>query len=472
MKFLVKLFFASLIFSFLPFINTYGVETRFPASMVSNTIPVVYINTAEGQNIVDKVTPVSAGFVLDPTISEYEGVGTWEQPLEMTIRGRGNYTWKQAKKPYKLKFSEKVSLCGLPKSKHYALLAHIVNTSHVWADNEMAYEMARIIGMPWAPHTVPVELVLNGEYLGVYFLSETIRIEKNRLNIFEQEDGETDSEIIPYGWLIELDNSGGNLKIQEKENLTLRFTFHSPENLSDEQWSFISQEMQTLTDAIYDEDNPDKWTEYFDAKSLAQYFIIREILHDSDAYSGSFYFYKDKEENAKWHFGPLWDCTNQSQYKSRYLFQNPDVRVCWLSKIVLSPAFERAVREEWTSFYNTENLEKVMNHLEDYSSNLDLAFEASNLRWKDADIQLYYRKGHLASLKQALYNNTSWINDHLNINDIAQAYIESSLILDSKIKPSITKYFKIDGTPLLSNPTAPGLYIYKQGDDVGKILIK
>ena len=153
----------------------------------------------------------------------------------------------------------------------------------------MAYEMARIMGMPWAPRTVPVELVLNGEYLGVYFLSETVRIEKNRLNIFEQEDGETDSSIIPCGWLIEIDNSGADVVIPENDHLRIYFSFQSPEELSDEQFEYISKELQMLTDIIHDPDDPDRWTEYIDAKSMAQYFIIREILHDSDAYSGSFY---------------------------------------------------------------------------------------------------------------------------------------------------------------------------------------
>ena len=62
--------------------------------------------------------------------------------------------------------------------------------------------------------------------------------------------------------------------------------------------------------------------------------------------------------------------------------------MCWISRLILSPAFEKAVREEWAKFYNEENLQKIMNHLEDYSKDLDKAFEASNLRWKDASITI------------------------------------------------------------------------------------
>lgn len=91
--------------------------------MASGTLPVIYIDTEGGMEIVDKVTPVPAEFYIDPTTSGQEAVGSAESPVELTIRGRGNYTWQQVKKPYKLKFDKKISLFGLPKSKHYALLA-------------------------------------------------------------------------------------------------------------------------------------------------------------------------------------------------------------------------------------------------------------------------------------------------------------------------------------------------------------
>ena len=450
--------------------------TEYPASMVSGTIPVIYINTEDNQEIVDKTTQIAAGFYMDPETSGYPVIGTEDNPVDLTIRGRGNWTWLQVKKPYKLKFSEKVSLCGLPKSKHYALLAHIVYTSHVWADNEMAYEMSRIMGMPWAPHTVPVELVLNGEYMGVYFLSETVRIEKNRLNIFEQEDGETDPDIIPYGWLVEIDNSAADIKIPENENLTLYFTFHTPEELSPQQKDYITNELQTITEIIYDPNDPDLWTEYIDAKSMAQYFIIREILHDSDAYAGSFFLYKDKEENAKWHVGPLWDCTNQSYDKPCYIphwiTEYPQLRLSWITRLILSPAFERAVREEWKTFYKEENLQRIMNYLENYSKNLDKAFEASNLRWKDSNVQLYDRTAHLAVLREALYNNTQWINSHLNINEIARNFNESLGISDLEKEDGRAVYYTIDGHILHIKPTKPGIYIYKQGGKTEKIYIR
>lgn len=139
-------------------------ENAWPASMVTGTLPVVYINTQDAAPIVDKVNPIPAGYYMDPMGSDYAAEGSAQEPIALTIRGRGNSTWLQPKKPYKLKFDKKQSLFGLPKSKHYALMAHCFSDGDVWQANLAGFEMSRMLGMGWAPHMVPVELVLNGSY--------------------------------------------------------------------------------------------------------------------------------------------------------------------------------------------------------------------------------------------------------------------------------------------------------------------
>lgn len=178
-------------------------DQSYPASIVSGTLPIIYINTENATPIVDKVTPIPAGlYVTVPEGSEYTPTGAEDAPVALTIRGRGNASWEIPKKPYKLKFDKKTSLLNLPKSKHYALLHH--NQGFVdYLTSMSAMEMMRRLTGKWAPHILPVEVVLNGRYDGLYFLAETIKIDSNRLDIFEQEDGEIDPEIIPYGWLVD-----------------------------------------------------------------------------------------------------------------------------------------------------------------------------------------------------------------------------------------------------------------------------
>ncbi len=125
-------------------------DIEFPATMVSGAIPVIYINTENNAPILDKVTLVNATCHIDCSMTDdFDDFGSIENPLELTIRGRGNSSWLVDKKPYKLKFSKKQSLFGLPKSKHYALIAEskTIGMMSFWA-----FELARKLGMAWAPH--------------------------------------------------------------------------------------------------------------------------------------------------------------------------------------------------------------------------------------------------------------------------------------------------------------------------------
>lgn len=451
-------------------IPVHSENPMYPSSMASGTIPIIHITTEAERPIEDKETAIPALFYIEQKESAYEVVGSKESPISLTIKGRGNYTWEQPKKPYKLKFDSKISLFGLPKSKHYALMAHIVNSGHVWADNEAGFELARKIGMSWAPHTVPVELIINDEYMGVYFLSETVRIEENRVNIFEQEDEETDPEIIPYGWLVEIDNhwDDNQLRFYEYDDRWIVFTFHSPEVLSHIQWDYIEFEMKEINEAIHDSDDPDRWTNYIDAESLAQYFIVREILHDPDAYSGSFYMTKDKEDKAKWKVGPIWDCTSQTDMKDSYIthwkYSEGDQNLSWMPTLMRSPAFEKAVKEVWRNFYSEENINAVIAHVRQYAEDLDEAFAANNERWKELHPnQHYQRKEQLGYIERALKNNAQWIDSHLNINEICENFNTAVEEITLPENPEKT-YFTIEGIRLKGEPNSPGLYILRMGN--------
>ncbi len=96
------------------------------AATYSGTLPVLYIQTENNTPITSKEDYLQATYYLDAMgIDGYESIGSVAEPLTMEIKGRGNYTWSGFnKKPYRIKLSDKQSLLGLTKSKHFALMAH------------------------------------------------------------------------------------------------------------------------------------------------------------------------------------------------------------------------------------------------------------------------------------------------------------------------------------------------------------
>ena len=103
----------------------------------------------------------------------------------------------------KLSLQKKLSPLGLDNSKHFILLPHADDMSGYLRD-ESGFEMSRLLGMEYTPLQKPVEVVLNGDYIGLYFLCEMIRVEQGRVDVLEQQDNDMNPYNVSGGWLLEL----------------------------------------------------------------------------------------------------------------------------------------------------------------------------------------------------------------------------------------------------------------------------
>lgn len=131
----------------------------------SGTLPILYINTEDSQEIDQKEKYINANWWLETYgIEGYESIGTSQNPEKMGIRGRGNTSWRHdGQKPYKIKLDKKTSLLGMGKNKHWALLTRVKR----WElySEILAFEMGRQLEMPFVPEVRPIEVVLNGNYI-------------------------------------------------------------------------------------------------------------------------------------------------------------------------------------------------------------------------------------------------------------------------------------------------------------------
>ncbi len=98
------------------------------------------------------------------------------------MSGRGNGTWStDLKKPYNIKLNKSTSLLNMAAAKKWCLLANAMDNSLI--KDELTYDFADYIGIKYQPHSKPVDLFVNGQYLGAYNLAEKVEIKSNRLDI-------------------------------------------------------------------------------------------------------------------------------------------------------------------------------------------------------------------------------------------------------------------------------------------------
>ena len=327
-------------------------ESDQPATAWSGTLPVMFINTVDAAPITGKEKYVDATYYIDPMGCEgVEALGSKEAPLVTQIKGRGNYTWSGfEKKPYRLKFKDKASPLGMPSSRHFVLLAH-ADDNLGFQRNECGLTISRLLGMPWTPESEPLEVVLNGDYIGLYFLTQNVRVSKERVNVTEQQDLATTD--VDGGWLVEIDNydTDPHVTVQGPEG-PIWFTYKSPEELSTQQEAYLQSQMDAINDAIYNgerqgDDTPLSRLVDFDV--LARYYITQEIVDDTESFHGSCYLNRQRGESEKWKFGPVWDFGNafQREWREQFIFQNPTWSQVWIGGIYEFPAFQAKVKEIW-----------------------------------------------------------------------------------------------------------------------------
>nr|MCR5215101.1 CotH kinase family protein [Eubacterium sp.] len=175
-------------------------------------IPVLYFNIDESKGTIEAMNQSpdhTAECYGSVTIKVPEGYKSeysdqtaedmYDLELEY-IRGRGTSSWIiPDKKPYKMKFDKGQDLFGMGKNKHWVLLANAMDNTFL--RNKITYKLGEELGMDYVMSSIPVEVVMNGRYYGLYYLCEHVRIGKTRIAIDELEEKDTSADKITGGYL-------------------------------------------------------------------------------------------------------------------------------------------------------------------------------------------------------------------------------------------------------------------------------
>ena len=353
----------------------------------TRTLPVVYINTQNKQAVNDTETQVPMTLYIDSVIPDYHPLGSAQAPIPGTIKGRGNWTWNGFdKKPYKIKFDTKHKVLGMPNNRHWCLMA---NTDDYLGFLKMpaGFFISKALGLRWTPRTRPVELVLNGQYMGLYFLTEHVRIASHRVHIHEQADNETHRDSISGGWLVEIDNypSENNITFQEGNGQHVMVSLKEPESLSSQQRQYIENQIYSLNNALYGSSETDL-IQRLDIHEAARYYLVQEIMEDCESYHGSCFLYKDRDSlgvTDPWKFGPVWDFGNAyNRHQETWIYDNPTFAQYWIGQLAQWPVFQQALREQWWIYYHTQK-DEVRAKISDLATTITPAAKNDAVVWRN-----------------------------------------------------------------------------------------
>ena len=230
-------------------------------------------------------------------------------------------------------------------------------------------------------------MVINGDYRGLYFLTESIRVEPDRVNITELDDNVSDPTLASGGYLVELDNydEDNQIRMEEKSCVDghfldmLRVTWDTPEEYSDLQKRFVTDQFSAMNDAVGD--NSDNLWRYLDLDDAARYYLVEEIISHTESYHGSTYLFRDRGSDQKWHFSPLWDCGNAFSGPDNDFFYNHDLfGTTWIPSIRENDTFNEKVKATWLWFMNN-GYNGIYDDIDQYVDRISAAARADFRRW-------------------------------------------------------------------------------------------
>lgn len=237
---------------------------------------------------------------------------------ELTIKGRGNSSWKNApKKSYTIKFKEKQNFLGLGENKSFALVANYFDKTLL--RNMTSYELAKNVfdKMPWNPGTKCVQLFINNVYQGVYLAVETIKISGSRVDIPDVSKCDNIDEFEKFGFILEIDSrQDEDFNFETEKNVPFSLKEPGGEDLQpsvkESLQEKIKGKIQAAENAVYSEDfaNPESeayYGKFLDVDSFVDWWLMEELAKNTDSnfYSSCYVYFKPDEK--KLFMGPVWD---------------------------------------------------------------------------------------------------------------------------------------------------------------------
>lgn len=257
------------------------------------------------------------------------------------IKGRGNTSWEQEKKPYNITLQDSVTLPGMTgQTTDYSLVS---SSDLTFLRNRISNEMGELAGTG-SMACIRVNLYINNSFEGVYELYQRITPENMNLTDLEELteqanplrseeslnqlttglplddwnqsitgkwwDYENNPENITGGYILEADNAirysgeASGFILESGAYMVSK----SPAYLSEAQYQYISSYVQECENVMRESVGLDDYqalSAYIDISSFVGKYLVEEVSKNIDCSSTSQYFYKDQD--GLLHAGPVWD---------------------------------------------------------------------------------------------------------------------------------------------------------------------
>lgn len=295
-------------------------NTIFVTGEFTSNLPVIVIDT-DGKKVNNFRETDGTFYLYDRDVHGNTNYGKNASPVvvsDCTVKIRGQSSAQiYDKKQYKIHLenadgtNNNIALLGMPQENDWIINGTYGDTTVM--HNYLVYKLAAEMDFGWAPRvryceayiTSDKDNMTDDEYLGLFVLMESIKIDANRVNVTK---GDKTSKPEDIGYVFARDKGVDNSNALRTKYDTYKLEAPSADSISASQKVYLKNKIQAFEDVLYSNNfkDPERgYRAYFDADSYIDAVLLTELTKNVDGIRLSTYFKMDTDGIIR--YGAVWD---------------------------------------------------------------------------------------------------------------------------------------------------------------------
>jgi len=412
------------------FVSGYHVNSQ---TFTDSNLPIIIIETVNGDEIPDEPKILGTMKIIQRPNGDRNFVSDASNEAFLNYSGtigietRGSSSQELLKKPYGIDTLEddgiendNVQLLGMPKENDWILNSFAFDDSMM--RDYISYTMARQMGQ-YAVNLKYCEVVLNGDYIGLYALSEKIKRDGDRVDIAKLSDDENSLPEITGGYIIQTDRTGGDNPPEAWNNNGAGYIHEKPnsDDITSAQSSYIESVFRDLDDNATNSIITSGYPSIIDVPSFVDYMLVAEFASNVDAYALSTFYHKDR--SGKLRAGPVWDYNltygndlfqwgYDRSFTDVWQFNYSNIGANFWGDLFADPTFKCYLSKRFNEVTNTGeplNYDYISSLIDSTAALISEALVRENERWNT--IENFSEE--IINMKSWIQERITWMRDNL-----------------------------------------------------------
>ena len=356
------------------------------------------------------------------------------QNVSVSLRGRGNTTWwfGPEKRPLRFRFDEPREMLGVGSAhRDWILLANHFDQSLL--RNYTALYLGRLLdGLDNTPRSSFVHLYVNGQYMGVYQLTDERDLGVGRTDITLHQNPAISEFMLEWDGRMRYEPYQDLDWVLTSTDIPFEIRFPTGAGTSYAHAAYVLDYLERVSYALRSR-NFEDFENLVDVPSFVDFYLVQEFMKNPDVHwSSIFMTIRGQGDERRLVMGPLWDFDlaaggtimgSAAEFYHLPYGITAAQRNYWFRYAMRMPEFIVIANNRWNEirhneiYYTIRRIEEIQRqHASDFERNFERHEIMGTRVWAEVDevVAITNHAGQVEYLVDWLWRRTAWLDRFFN----------------------------------------------------------